>query len=167
VSGASFALARAVREVLLGADPLVALTQRAKRILADVRQQYVPAVHPGGTIVVRNGEDVRWWTWAGYRANATLAATLSELTDSVQRFDDASIRMRSDLTGEMWKVGTADAAERLCLPDVDQRALAGLKFNEALPERLATATLAARLADLDSAARVLAEPARFTIADEP
>jgi ATP-dependent Lhr-like helicase len=50
---------------------------------------------------------------------------------------------------------------------VDKRALAGLKFNEALPERLATATLAARLADLDSAARVLAEPARFTIIDEP
>ena len=52
--------------------------------------------------------------------------------------------MRGDLTHEMWKAGTADAAERLCLPDVDQRALAGLKFNEALPERLATATLAAR-----------------------
>jgi ATP-dependent Lhr-like helicase len=42
-----------------------------------------------------------------------------------------------------------------------------LKFNEALPERLAMATLAARLADLDSAARVLAEPARFTVVDEP
>jgi ATP-dependent helicase Lhr and Lhr-like helicase len=69
--------------------------------------------------------------------------------------------MRSDLTLEMWKAGTADAAEHLCLPDVDQRALEGLKFNEALPERLATATLAARLADLDSALRVLDEKVRF------
>ena len=167
VSGARFALARAAREVLLGADPPVALTQRAKRILAEVRDQHLPTVHPGGTIITRTGEDVRWWTWAGYRANATLAATLSDLTDSVQRFDDASIRMRTDLSHEMWKAGTADAAERLCLPDVDPRAMAGLKFNEALPERLATATLAARLADLDSAARVLAEPVRSTIADEP
>jgi hypothetical protein len=55
-----------------------------------------------------------------------------------------------------------DAGERLCLPEVDERALAGLKFSEALPERLATATLAARLADLDSAVRVLAEPTGFT-----
>jgi ATP-dependent Lhr-like helicase len=47
------------------------------------------------------------------------------------------------------KSSPADAAECLCLPDVDQRALAGLKFNEALPERLATATLAVRLADVD------------------
>ncbi|MGH3238104.1 MAG: helicase-related protein, partial [Streptosporangiaceae bacterium] len=156
VSGASYALARAARAVLLGADPPADLTQRAKRILAEVRDQHLVCVHPGGTVITRAGDDVRWWTWAGYRANATLAATLSHLTDSVQRFDDASLRLRSDLTREMWKAGTADAAERLCLPDVDQRALAGLKFNEALPERLATATLAARLADLDSAARVLA-----------
>ena len=118
-------------------------------------------------MIVRTGTDVRWWTLAGYRANATLAATMSGLTDDVQRFDDASIRMRADLTREMWTAGTSDATERLCLPEVDQRALAGLKFNEALPERLATATLAARLADIDSAARVLAEPARFTIVDEP
>lgn len=167
VSGASFALARAAREVLLGADPPVALTQRAKRTLADVRSEHIPTVHPGGSVIVRTDTDIRWWTWAGYRANATLAATLSGLTDDVQRFDDASIRMRADLTHDMWKAGTADAPERLCLPDVDQRALAGLKFNEALPERLATATLAARLADLDSAARVLAEPVRFTVVDGP
>jgi ATP-dependent Lhr-like helicase len=163
VSGASYALARAVREVLLGADPPVALTQRAKRILAETCDEHVPTVRPGGTVITRTGADVRWWTWAGYRANATLAATLSHLTDSVQRFDDASIRMRTDPSHEMWQVGTADAAERLCLPDMDPRALAGLKFNEALPERLATATLAARLADVDSAALVLAEPARFTL----
>jgi ATP-dependent Lhr-like helicase len=167
VSGASFTLARAAREVLLGADPPVALTQRAKRILAEVREEQVCAVHPGGNVIAHSGDDVRWWTWAGYRANATLAATLSHLTDSSQRFDDASIRMRTDLTHEMWKVGTANAAETLCLPDVDQKALAGLKFNEALPERLATATLAARLADLDSAAHVLAEPTRFTVVNGP
>ncbi len=116
---------------------------------------------PGGTVITRHREDVRWWTWAGYRANATLAATLSGLTDSKQRFDDDAIRLRDDLTPAMWRAGTTDAVERLCLPEVDERALKGLKFNEALPERLAIATLAARLADLDSAARVLAEPTRF------
>jgi ATP-dependent helicase Lhr and Lhr-like helicase len=163
VSGASFALSRAAREVLLGADPPVALTQRAKRILGEVRESNVATVHPGGTVITSSGEDLRWWTWAGYRANATLAATLSHLTDGVQRFDDAALRMRGDLTLEMWKAGTADAGERLCLPDVDERALAGLKFSEALPGRLAEATLAARMADLDSAIQVLSEPARFTV----
>ncbi len=74
-----------------------------------------------------------------------------------------SIRLRSDLTPQMWKLATADAAERLCLPDVDDDAVAGLKFSEALPERLAMSTLASRLADLPSAERVLGEPVRFTL----
>lgn len=160
--GAGFALARAAREVLLGADPPVALTQRATTALAEARSDRLSCVHPGGTIITRSGgRDVRWWTWAGYRANATLAATLSDLSDSVQRFDDTSIRLRSDLTMDMWKASLADATGRLCLPEVDERALAGLKFSEALPERLATATLAARGADLDGAAAVLSEPVRF------
>jgi ATP-dependent Lhr-like helicase len=165
ISGAGFRLSRAAREVLLGADPPVALTQRAKRLLAEVRDEHLPTVHPGGTVITRTGTDLRWWTWAGYRANATLATTLSSLSDEVQRFDDASIRLRVNLTPAMWKAGTSDAADRLCLPDVDERALEGLKFSEALPKRLAVATLAARLADLDSAATVLAERVRFANED--
>jgi ATP-dependent helicase Lhr and Lhr-like helicase len=148
-------------DVLLGSDPPVTLTQRAQRSLAETREDAYASVHPGGTVITRHGADVRWWTWAGYRANATLVATLSGLTDAAQRFDDESIRLRTDLTPAMWKSGTADAAQRLRLPEIDERALKGLKFSEALPERLAIATLAARLADLDSAVHGLAEPVRF------
>jgi ATP-dependent Lhr-like helicase len=162
ISGASFELTRALRDVLLGADPSVLMTQRAQRVLAELRDDQRHVVHPAGTVIRRADDDVRWWTWAGFRANATLAATLSELTDGIQRFADTHIRLRSDLTSDIWKAATADAAERLCLPEVDDRAVPGLKFSEALPPRLAKATLAARLADLDSAANVLAEPVRFS-----
>jgi ATP-dependent Lhr-like helicase len=55
----------------------------------------------------------------------------------------------------------ADADQRLCLPEVNKKALDGLKFSEALPERLALATLASRLADLAGATAVLQEPTRF------
>jgi ATP-dependent Lhr-like helicase len=57
----------------------------------------------------------------------------------------------------------AGAGQRLCLPDVNEKALVGLKFSDALPKRLAMATLATRLADLDAAAAVLAEPSRFVV----
>jgi ATP-dependent helicase Lhr and Lhr-like helicase len=157
-SGTGFALSRAVRDVLLGADPPVAMTRRGHTTLAQIREDRLDTVHPHGTVITRDGSGVLWWTWAGHRANATLAATLSDLTDSIQRFDDTRIRLRPDLTVGMWQASTNDAADRLRLPDVDQRALAGLKFSAALPELLATATLAARNADLDGAARVLAEP---------
>ncbi|WP_176731837.1 hypothetical protein [Micromonospora rhizosphaerae] len=151
-----------MREVLLGADPPVSLTQRAVTRLAKLREEATSWVHPGGTVIVRDREgEVRWWTWAAFRANATLVATLGELADPTQRYDDASIRLRPDLDREMWRVATGDAVGRICLPDVTEQALAGLKFSAALPARLATATLAARLADIESAAAVLQEPAKF------
>ncbi|MGS2618277.1 DEAD/DEAH box helicase [Micromonospora sp. LZ34] len=160
-----FELNRAMRDVLLGTDPPVAITRRAAARLAEVRADKAHLVHPGGTIIVREKDgDLRWWTWAGFRANATLTATLGEVVDPVERFDDCSIRLREDVTRRAWRSLTADAADRLCLPEVDEKALVGLKFNAAVPTRLATATLAARLADLDRAAMVLGEPTRFLVA---
>ncbi|MFD6754784.1 DEAD/DEAH box helicase [Micromonospora gifhornensis] len=160
--GSSHPLTRAMRDVLLGDDPPVRLTGRATDRLAAERADRSAVVHPGGSLVVRaaNG-DLTWWTWAGLRANATLTATLSEVVDPMQRFDDYTVRLRADLDRAQWRSLVADAAQRICLPEVNARALAGLKFGVALPERLARATLAARLADLPGAAAVLAEPVRF------
>jgi ATP-dependent Lhr-like helicase len=162
-AGTSFELTRAMRDVLLGTDPSVTLTKRAVVQLQRVRDERRGFVHPGGNVVVRDDEtdDVRWWTWAGFRANATLVATLDGLVDPMQRFDDQSIRLRTDLTRDMWRAGAAGASTRLCLPDVDDNALVGLKFSDALPKRLAVATVAARMANLSAAAHVLSEPTRF------
>jgi ATP-dependent Lhr-like helicase len=78
-----------MRDVLLGADPAVTLTRRAEVCLQEWRDEDAPhLVHPGGTLIARGGKDVRWWTWAGYRANATLGATLSSIADPVQRPTD-------------------------------------------------------------------------------
>jgi len=161
-SGLSYELTQAIRQVLLGADPPVRLTRRATVALGHERSLREGLVHPGGSLIVRHDSgDVRWWTWAGFRANATLAATLSEVVDPVHRFDDRQIRLRDDLTPAAWHDAVGDAASRLCLPNVSEKALVGLKFSAALPKRLAMATLAARLADLDAAVQVLAEPVRF------
>ncbi|WP_250034334.1 hypothetical protein [Paractinoplanes maris] len=161
-AGTSLELTRAMREVLLGADPPVKLTRRAVDQLADQREKCSSLVHPGGNVIMRADDgDLKWWTWAGFRANATLTATLSEVTDPGHRFNDQYIRLREDLTPAAWRELIADAESRLCLPEVNKKALDGLKFSEALPERLAVATLAARLADLDGARRVIEEPTRF------
>jgi ATP-dependent helicase Lhr and Lhr-like helicase len=161
--GLSFELARSVRDVLLGADPSVKLTRRAVDRLRQEREEQDSLVHPGGTVIRRDSHgQLRWWTFAGFRANATLASTLSEVTDPVQRFDDFHIRLQDTLTPAEWRAVVATAIERLCLPEPSPKALAGLKFNAALPERLATATLATRLADLDGAQAILSEPSQFT-----
>ncbi|MFF1302888.1 DEAD/DEAH box helicase [Streptomyces sp. NPDC058307] len=162
VAGLSYALTRAMREVLLGTAPPVSLTRRAEACLADQRESDAPdTVHAGGTLITRVGSDVRWWTWAGYRANATLAATLQSVTDPLQRPTDSWLRLRENLTPADWRAARENVGENLVLPDVDRRAVRGLKFSAALPERLAVATVAARLADFESARSVLGEATRF------
>jgi ATP-dependent Lhr-like helicase len=150
-----------MRDVLLGAQVPVSLTQRAAGVLAGLRSDGIGRVRAGGLVISRGDDDLRWWTWAGYRVNATLQASLGNVADETQRVDDHSIRLRPDLRPTSWR-GVIDLVrDRLCLPEVDEKALTGLKFSEALPRPLAVATLATRLADLDHARAVLMEPTRF------
>jgi ATP-dependent Lhr-like helicase len=106
---------------------------------------------------------VRWWTWAGWHANATLAATLSGLADPAQRIEDFHVRLRSDVAPRSWKAAVDGIEELLCLPVVESKALDGLKFSDALPRHLAETTLAQRLADLDGTHIALAESHRFVM----
>jgi ATP-dependent Lhr-like helicase len=161
VGGLSYEIARAMRDVLLGSDPPVSLTQRASGALDGLRSDAIGRVWSGGSVISRSDSDLRWWTWAGYRVNATLKATLGGLADESQRADDLSIRLRGDLRATSWRSVAQELADRLCLPEVDDKALNGLKFSEALPRHLAEATLATRLADLEHAGSVLKEKHRF------
>ncbi|MEU7983253.1 DEAD/DEAH box helicase [Streptosporangium canum] len=159
--GTSFSLARAMRDVALGADPPVRLTRRAVDILAKVRAEIADTVHPEGTVIVREDGDLYWWTWAGYRGNATLKATLGALADPTHRVDDLRVRLRNDLTGSAWRDGVRTLEVKR--PEVDDRALNGLKFNTALPRDLAVETLATRLADFSAAAFTLTGPMHLLI----
>jgi ATP-dependent helicase Lhr and Lhr-like helicase len=161
IGGLSYEIARSMRDVLLGADVPVTITQRAAGILAGLRSDSIGRVHPGGLVISRGDLDLRWWTWAGYRANATLKATLGPLADEVQRVDDVSIRLNGDLRLGDWRSLVEQVKDRLCLPEIDDKALAELKFSDVLPRHLAEATLAARLADLEHARSVLSERCRF------
>ncbi|MEV0436791.1 hypothetical protein [Nocardia sp. NPDC050413] len=159
--GLSFELTRAIRDTLLGADPPVALTKRARGQLDDIRAtRAVNVVSGDSTVIEREGEAVRWWTWAGFRANATLAASLPTVVDPTQRPNDFSIRLRPDLSVGLWRDAVAERRgprSVLVLPIADERAARGLKFSDVLPDHLAAATVSARLADVDGARQVLSE----------
>ncbi|MFD0352805.1 DEAD/DEAH box helicase [Streptomyces sp. NPDC127110] len=164
LAGLSYNLTRSMRDVLLGADPPISLTRRAEACLTEWREEDAPQITDAGcSLITRVGTDVRWWTWAGYRANVTLAATLPSISDPVQRPTDCYVRLREDLTPDMWQNARkhSDDGNALVLPDVDRRAVHGLKFSAALPPRLAVATVAARLADFDGARATLHAPVRF------
>jgi ATP-dependent Lhr-like helicase len=162
VAGLSFPLTQAMRDVLLGEKPPVRLTHRATVRLAALRDQHAAEwVHPGGTLITRVGQDVRWWTWGGYRANATLVATLASVADQMQRPTDAWVRLREDLTTDLWHEAMLEAADEIRNPIVDRRAVRGLKFSAALPDELAHAVVSRRLSDATGALELLRQPVRF------
>jgi ATP-dependent Lhr-like helicase len=143
------------------------LTRRATARLADLRERSRHLVDADRTVLVREEQQARWWTWAGGRGNTLIAAALARvapgLVDESDRFDNRYLRLRGEVTGRDL-TAALDAARRQfgddlrgVQPDVDEDAVRQLKFAELLPPDLARLTLAARLSDHETAARVIGQ----------
>ena len=158
----SFALARAERDVLLGDDPTVTISKRATAALEEIRADHAIEVSPRGFVLVREKDDVHWWTWAGARANATLIAALPDIADDSQRPDNFRVRLRGIEAAERLSAALETVVWEDVLPAVSTAAVAGLKFSEVLPPELAVATIAERLADRDGARTAAADPRVLT-----
>ena len=98
-----------------------------------------------------------WWTWAGSKANASLAAALEAQGHRVAA-SPLSVTCGSDVgIGDLRHCADLLASEDAA-PHVDRHALAGLKFSELLPAGLAAATLANRITDSYRAQEVARQP---------
>ncbi|MGF1645333.1 MAG: DEAD/DEAH box helicase [Kineosporiaceae bacterium] len=148
----SAALAGAKRRVLLGEDPPVTVSKRARAGLAELRENRSSQVSARGLVVERSGDDVWWWTFAGTRANGTLRANLAQVVEPSQAPSAERIRLRADVDPEQLThaVAAVDLTD-MSDPEPDRKSLAGLKFAEVLPEPLARQTVAGRLVDHEGA----------------
>ena len=164
----SFELSDSIRRVLLGVDPPgVTLSRRAVDRFTIVREKYGRYADPECTVVADDGTRLRWWTFAGARANAVLTAALDavapELLDT-GTFSNLYIPLRGDATpsevAAALRTARRDLGDNLsgAVPEVNDRALKKLKFSELLPVELAVHTLAARTADQAGATRVAQRP---------
>ncbi|GGL40891.1 DEAD/DEAH box helicase [Nocardia jinanensis] len=165
--GSSFDITRGIRAVVLGAVPAgITLTKRATATLADQRLLRRDHVADDAFVIIRDQrDDWRWWTWAGSKANRTLAAWATDLVPARQKITAESLRLYPDLavTDIRSRLAELRAARHRSLPAVDANAVQGLKFSAALPEHLALATLAARISDPVRASTVLGEETRIQI----
>ncbi len=168
----SYAMTNAMRLVLLDGDLQgVELSRRATERLAAIREEYSATVDSEALVVAPwDSGQVRWWTWAGARANGVVALALSSvspgLVDELDRYDNRYIKLRGDATvGEVREALRAardahgEDLERVEAP-VSEDALKQLKFAELLPPELAAATLSARSADPAASAVVAASALR-------
>jgi ATP-dependent helicase Lhr and Lhr-like helicase len=157
-----FGLCRAIRRVVINGRCATDLTRRAKEQLATLSEQFA-WVDDESTVIVRDG-DVRWWTFAGLRANAVLAAALGPLVSPQARPDNLSIPLQRDtsLQTVVAQLESLDSASATIAP-VSDDALVGLKFSACVPLGLARRMLQRRLADPAGVAAVLAEPVRAIV----
>ena len=111
---------------------------------------------------------MRWWTFAGWRANLSLAELMAPLRTEVAAVDDLSLAL--DPTADVSTVAArlrATVAEADLAPPVVPDAIRGLKFSECLPDLLAHRVVASRLADPASVQQARTEAvAGWTVATE-
>lgn len=164
----SYELSDAIRRVLLGENPAgVLLSERAQQRLAAVRLAFEPRVSDGSTVVAPEGARLRWWTFAGAKANAVLTAAVGavapELLDEWS-YSNLAVSLRSDATAAALAAALRTAKVEFgsdfasVIPEVSEQALKKLKFSELLPPAMAVATLSARSADWSGAGRVYSVP---------
>lgn len=155
----SLEVMRAQRDVLLGGTPEVRVSRRAAAALASVRGELSPTVSADGLVLQERDRARRLWTWAGLRANRTLAAAtgFGEASCSNEYIDfpvDMSVhRLRAAQVTDAVPVIAGELAD-------------ALKFSAALPRVLAMRTVAERFTDRVGAAVVLAD-AWIGLAEEP
>jgi ATP-dependent Lhr-like helicase len=160
-------ICRSMRTVLVEGADAGHLSARAQTRLAQLQEEFA-GVRPDRTLFERGGSDdrERWWTFAGGRANATLAAGLEREGIHTFGLDDLSIGIRGPVGYERFGAACEAMAADLPVADPDPRALEGLKFSECLPHAMGLAVLGARMADAPGVRSTLAEGTVMVASDD-
>ena len=156
-----FRLCQAMRHLLAGEADSPRLSRRARARLAELRDEHAWVQAEGPSLLSRPPAGAEWWTFAGTRANATLAGELSRLCGGRVDYDALTVTVE----GAESVAAVQEAVRRLAgmdvsamEPEVEEAALEGLKFSRCLPKELALATLASRLRDEPAIRAVLGQP---------
>lgn len=147
----SFEVCQSIREALIDPSSVPGLTKRGTEALQSAVALF-PTLSSGSTTLIQEApEKVRWWTFAGLRANAALAERLSEMGLSVTSRDNFGVTLGADSCTRVSR-----ALDRLREGPLDpapsslaREALDDLKFAECVPKALAAAMLRTRLADAE------------------
>ena len=116
--------------------------------------------------MLESGDRWSWWTFAGAKANATLAHHLAQDLKSTVSSDGFSLKFSEGVT-----IDQIQAAQDVLIqanpadlrPVAHEKAIRGLKFSECLSPRLADEVTSMRLRDDVAVASVLQEQIRVTI----
>lgn len=128
-----YALCQAVRRVLCGALPDVTLSKRADTRLEEIRANLPEMSVDRITVEQLDDGRFRWWTFAGGRANATLAGMLRTEWRSI-RADDFYLEAQGELNLNRVRELVAVADPSKWVGSLAKSGALNVKFMESLPE---------------------------------
>ena len=148
--GLQFKLSQAIQNVLTTHEERSWWSQRTRAKMQQIRAECDWLAPVDATIVINPDGHAKWWTFAGQGANASLAAALSAALHVPVEHDSFSLATTEpvdapDIQRFIDRLRTQDTST--VLPNLDERAIKGLKFAECLPEDLALTLLQLRLHD--------------------
>jgi ATP-dependent Lhr-like helicase len=143
------------------------MSRRADKALSALRVEASDRVWDSGTVVEHRNDELWWWSFAGGRGNATLAAALDKVADAENRPDNHRLRLRIDVPARDLRAALDEVIDGdLPAPAVIDEAVSELKFGEVLPPDLAVRTLALRLSDESAARHIGKQALRWTNAQQ-
>lgn len=162
--GLGYRLSQAIKNVLASDESPSWWSQRAQEQLRQLRSECAWLRGDGTVVLSRSDGESEWWTFAGFRANACVVPALAEMTQSQVTYDSFTLRFASlvalaDIQRAIESVPNRPADQ--LLPNVDEAALDGLKFNACLPKELGLHVLQVRTLDRSALELVQQQPVRF------
>ncbi|AUB85246.1 DEAD/DEAH box helicase [Candidatus Thiodictyon syntrophicum] len=149
-----FALCQGVQRILCAGGAGLPLSRRAQARFQDLLAD-LPQLNPERTSIQHLGDGVwRWWTFAGGRANATLAALLGPGFSSL-RSNDFYLEGRGAFDGSQVRGLMCEADAMHLTRQMARTAPLAVKFVDALPPFAMLAMTAARVLDMSTARAVV------------
>lgn len=164
VQGVAFQLCQAIKQILATEDDRSCWSNRARRQIGDLRNEFAWLSDEGTAILHNANSDIEWWTFAGVGANATFAHELAHLLKNRVTYDSFSVTFAPHMSFDAIEQAVNELQARdvkQMRPTVEPRAILGLKFSECLPDDLAVHVLEARLRDPAAVEQTLHQGRRF------
>ena len=154
----SYELCQSVAAVLGGAslDP-VAVSARAASKLNELRQE-LPRANAGRTLLTCSADEVRWYTFAGLKANLELAARLGTLRSQITQKDNFSITLDPEVSRESLAAALPAPTPPMALAHLVEDVSGALKLERALPDTLVRDIMIERLTDRAAVERTVQAP---------
>jgi ATP-dependent helicase Lhr and Lhr-like helicase len=164
--GLSYKICKTMQAILCRSDQSDRWSKRCKAEIERLRDDFSWLQAGSTSLLLESGDRWSWWTFAGAKANATLAYYLAQDIKSTVSSDGFSLKFSEGVTSDQ-----VQAAQQVLMqaspadlrPIAHEKAIRGLKFSECLSPRLADQVTSMRLRDDAAVASVLHEQVRVTI----